>query len=323
MSNTPWKHVSEIRQDTLEYIEKRKAGLIRSIRTPWPKLNDNMLDGMEWGSLIIIAGRPGWGKTAVGEQILNEAKDNNPEQDFACLKFQFEMSEKMTGARELTGKLGLTVKQLFSADSTKPLTDGDIKDIRDYNARNKNDQVYQVSQVMTAKQITQTAIEFRKQIGKPFVAMIDHSILTKRGADESSQQEALYALSREIVFLKNAIPDSIWIILSQMKREIENYDRRESGKIANYPTANDIFGADALMQNCDATIALMRPDLLGIRYYGEQKFVVQPGTIVMHMLKNRMDTPNKMLFFRENLKYFRIEEADVPLMHATGPFGGK
>jgi hypothetical protein len=53
------KHVSEIRNETLSYIVKRKDGLIKSVRTPWIKLNSVLMDGLEWSGIYIIAGRPG------------------------------------------------------------------------------------------------------------------------------------------------------------------------------------------------------------------------------------------------------------------------
>jgi hypothetical protein len=54
-----WRHVSDIRAETLNYIKKRRAGVIRSVRTPWSKLNNVLMDGLEWGSIYIIGGRPG------------------------------------------------------------------------------------------------------------------------------------------------------------------------------------------------------------------------------------------------------------------------
>lgn len=66
--------------------------------------------------------------------------------------------------------------------------------------------------------------------------------------------EALYNLSSEMVYLKKKIPDSMYIVLSQMNRSIEDHTRRVNGNIANYPTSNDLFAADALMQNADAVI---------------------------------------------------------------------
>lgn len=58
-SSVKWRHVSDIRHETLNYIKKRRIGLIKSVRTPWPKLNNVLMDGLEWGGIYIIGGRPG------------------------------------------------------------------------------------------------------------------------------------------------------------------------------------------------------------------------------------------------------------------------
>lgn len=245
MSEKPiWKHISEIREKTSDYIRKRKDGTIKSVRTPWRKLNNCLLDGLEWGSLMILAARPGAGKTAMAEQICNEVRIHNPDQDIAVLKFQFEMSEIMTGARELTSKLGLSIKELLSEDPTGVFAAEQLKYIQEYNEANKNDCIYQISQARTAREIRKDSLEFYKTVQKPFIGMIDHSILTRKAVDEKDQLESLYALSREIVWLKNNLPNSIWIILTQMNRGLEDAARREPGKIANFPTSADIFGAE-------------------------------------------------------------------------------
>ena len=73
-----WRHISDIRNETLSYIKKRRLGFIKSIRSPWAKLNNVLMDGLEWGGIYIIGGRPGTGKTSVASQITNQALLNNP-----------------------------------------------------------------------------------------------------------------------------------------------------------------------------------------------------------------------------------------------------
>jgi SH3-like domain-containing protein len=38
-----WRHISDIRNETLSYIKKRRLGLIKSIRSPWAKLNNVLI----------------------------------------------------------------------------------------------------------------------------------------------------------------------------------------------------------------------------------------------------------------------------------------
>jgi replicative DNA helicase len=306
-----WRHVSEIRKETLSYINKRKHGLIRSIKTPWAKLNGVMLDGLEWGGVYVIAGRPGTGKTAVVSQITNYAHYNNPDQDFAILNFQFEMSDRSIGARELTKPMNMEMAQLFSAKPGTYLSQQDMDNIQKYHEARKNDDIYYVTDPLTATDFRKEVIKFYQSVKKPIIVTIDHSVLTKRSTDEQSQIDTLYALSTELVYLKKRIPDSMYIILSQMNRTIEDPKRKENGVVGNYPTASDIFGADALMQNADVTIAMNRPDVLGISQYGPEKLKVHNGMMVFHLIKNRYGE-QCMLLFDQDLKHFEVKEGAAP-----------
>lgn len=311
-----WRHVSEIRNETYNYIIKRKDGLIKSIRTPWAKLNNNLMDGLEWSGIYIFAGRPGSGKTSIVSQITNNAHLNNPSQDFAILNFQFEMSDRSIGARELTKPLNMDMKKIFSADPTQKLTNADLSDIKNYHQNKINDEIYYVTDPVTAKDITKEVINFYNTIKKPIIVTIDHSVLTKKNVDETSQLETLYNLSTELVYLKKKIPNSLYIILSQMNRTIEDHERRRNGHIGNYPTSLDLFGADALMQNADAVIAINRPDLMGITEYGPEKIIVEDGMVIFHLLKNRFGEQS-ILFFKQDLKYFEVFETKIPISNKS------
>lgn len=306
-----WRHISDIRNETLNYIKQRRVGLIKSIRTPWAKLNNVLMDGLEWGSIYIIGGRPGSGKTSIVSQITNLAHLNNPGQDFSILNFQFEMGDRVIGARELTKPMSMDMKKLFSADPVDKLNSSDLQKIEEYYKEKVNDDVYFVTDPLTSKDFTKEVLKFYATVKKPIIVTIDHSVLVKKGVDEATQLESLYNLSSEMVTLKKKIPNSMYIVLSQMNRTIEDHTRRQSGTIGNYPTSSDLFAADALMQNADAVILLNRPDLMGISEYGPEKIKVEDGMIVFHLIKNRFGEQS-MLFFKQDLKYFMVNEAPTP-----------
>src|SRR5690242_8927411 len=120
-----WSHISTIRRKALDYMIKRKDGLIESIKTPWKKFNDAGIAGLEWGSITTIAGRPGSGKTLIVNQITRNAHQKNPKQDFAVLDFQFEMKNETTGVREFSSVLKKSYKDLLSVDQPLPQQDID------------------------------------------------------------------------------------------------------------------------------------------------------------------------------------------------------
>ena len=59
-------------EEALVYMEKRAEGKIHSFKTPWDKINSAGILGFEYNSIIIIAARPGGGKTLMKDQIIRE-----------------------------------------------------------------------------------------------------------------------------------------------------------------------------------------------------------------------------------------------------------
>ena len=58
--------------DAVQYIDQRRQGLIKSLRTPWSKYNHVSMDGIEWNTIHTIAGMSGSGKTAIINQLETE-----------------------------------------------------------------------------------------------------------------------------------------------------------------------------------------------------------------------------------------------------------
>lgn len=52
------KHISKSVQEILEYIDKKRKGEIKELRTRWKKVDRNM--PIEWHSLYTIAGISGF-----------------------------------------------------------------------------------------------------------------------------------------------------------------------------------------------------------------------------------------------------------------------
>jgi hypothetical protein len=72
-----WKPQKESFNQALSYLDKRRKGEIKSIKTPWNKFNDAAVDGIEWNTITVIGGRPGClsGETKV--YISRDSKKGN------------------------------------------------------------------------------------------------------------------------------------------------------------------------------------------------------------------------------------------------------
>lgn len=292
-------HVSEAYEQAISYARKRQSGEIKSLKTPWSKFNEVSMDGLEWNSLTVIAGRPGSGKTLIGSMISREAFALNPDQDFCVLDFQFEMLARNIALREISGHTGINVRQLSSV-GTK-LNNEDLDAAIRYCEANKLKEVYTFERPISVDAMREKIYEFYRLKKKPIVITIDHSLLLKKSASEKDRIETLYNLGNMLAETRRQLP-VCFIVLSQLNREIETTERLKPGSIGNFVKDSDIFGADALLQFTDILIGINRPAKYGLNVYGPEKIPVDINTLAIHFLKVRNGDPRLTMFKAEFAK---------------------
>ncbi len=305
----PWKPISDIHAEAIEYMERRKDGTIKSVKTPWASFNNAGVDGLEYGSIVTIAGRPGSGKTAIVKEFTTNIKKFNPHEDIAVLDFQFEMSSRTTGVREFSSVIKKSYKELLSVG--KPLPQAEIDYLKDYSNRNKNKEIYQIDKPMTVTQMEEAIIAFIKMVNKPVIVTIDHSILIKRSASEKDVFDTLYSLGEMLTRIKK-VWDIIFIVLTQMNRTIEDQTRKIPGTAGNYPTSADIFGADSLLMHSDLLVVINKPFNYNLELYGPEQYEVTENLLALHFLKTR-NGDNKLCFFEARFEHMSILEIPTPL----------
>ena len=101
--------------DAVQYIDDRRKGLIKSLKTPWSKYNHVSMDGIEWNTIHTIAGMSGSGKTAIINQ-LETVEPTKGDTDFnlifKCLKkINFDGLYTLQTARMEDGKEIETIKR--------------------------------------------------------------------------------------------------------------------------------------------------------------------------------------------------------------------
>ncbi len=62
---------------SIAVVKSAKLGNRRVLKTAWPRLNRNLLGGLQPGKLYVIAGRPGVGKSAFSNQLIFDVLDAN------------------------------------------------------------------------------------------------------------------------------------------------------------------------------------------------------------------------------------------------------
>lgn len=301
-------HISQAYESALDYMQQRKTGDIKSIKTPWARVNQVTMDGLEWNNIIVIGGRPGSGKTMFANLITREAFKLNPDQEFGVLDFQFEMIARTIAMRELSGVLNKSMKQLSSCGSE--LSDDDFTNALKYIKQNKDRNIWTVDKPMTVKEIQAKIEECLTVLKMPLIVTLDHSVLVAKSSSEKDQFDTLHNLAKMMTQLKKH--NVMFIVLTQLNREVETIERQKPGTYGNYIFDSDIYGGDALLQHADVVFGINRPSKYNIRVYGPEKFQVSPKHLILHYLKNRNGQVGQFSFFEEDFEHMKIYEVDPP-----------
>lgn len=308
----PFISIEEAARSELRYIKGRMEGSVKSLLTPWKKFNRASMNGIEWGSIITIAGMSGSGKTAILNELETGLFDMNPNENFAVLSFNFEMMARKLFGRKISKALNVSVKQMYGADLDEPNKNFKKEDYEravEYAKNIKDSPVWYVDMPGNVREIERTieffGMEMEETRYKGILVTLDHSILVKK-MGEKNQLETLYELAAMFNSLKKKIKSS-YVIVSQLNRGIENVERIQN-KNLHYPQKSDVFGADALYQYSDVFMITHRPEMLNLNLYGPQDLPVK-DLIYWHYIKCRDGNPF-VAKMKNLLKYNRVIDYD-------------
>ena len=298
-------HISQAADEIVHYIESRRSGKIKSLKTRWSKFNNTCMGGIEPNAIYTMAGISGSGKSSFVNSLETDLFDLNPDVDFVVLSFNFEMLSSRQVGRKLSSKLNKTTQELYAGNLSTRLSTTELNLVKEEAEKMKKYAIYYIDMPGTVEEIKNTILSFQKTIAKNkwLVVMLDHTLLTKgKGGDK--ERDTLGDLQHLFMWIKKIGKTSI-IQISQMNRGIEEKERVLNQSM-QYPMRSDIFGGDSVYQASDYVIILHRPETLGIFYYGLDG-IPSENKVFMHIIKNR-EGVLKVLQFENHLKYNRIEE---------------
>lgn len=271
----------------------------------------------------------GSGKSTWLRQIIRGIVDNNDTNTFEFLSFQFEMIGIDEVARDISAKINLSIKQLYSAG--KKLEDDQIALVDEAIKSLENMPISIVDKISSVAEIRDTILYYYSaneliKKDKGLVVTLDHTLLCKAMPNQDDRK-LLEDLMRMLVEIKTTIASMggkfIGIILSQLNRDIESPERVLNPKL-HYPNKNDIFGSSAVYYSSDYVIIIHRPaviDGMGA-WYGPGRDSMPMGypvfnplngsqpLIYAHIIKERFGSP-KILTYLDDLKHSKILELDT------------
>ena len=294
-----FKSINKSIAASLHQVTDGIKGIRRVFPTKWPRLNRNLLGGLQPGKMYVIAGRPGVGKSAFSNQLIFDLLDNNKDKKLLILYWSFEMPGHQQIMRAGAKGTGKEVSELLSVE--RKLEDDAYQAFKKEVLKYAHYPIYFNNIPRNMEFVKNSNVDVtNKYPDHTIVNVFDHSRLIL--SDKEHELQKLNEVSKGCMWLQ-AKMGSINILLSQLNRNIEQEHR---AKAQYQPLLTDLFGGDSIGQDAHVVMMLQRPyDLYGITdsYCGEDPL----GLLAIHVEKNR-DGLLGLIPFEAEMSTFTITE---------------
>lgn len=218
--------------------------------------NLNNLDRLTYGwqdsDLIILAARPGMGKTSFALQIATSAAEYN----FPVGFFSLEMSDKQLVARIIAQKSQISAVKQLKTGITNP--DEYKKYLKCSHEVSELPLYIEDKPSISVIELRARARTFVQKYGVKMI-VIDYLQLMRSGSDQKNRnrENEISEISRELKGIAKELDIPV-IALSQLSRSVET----RGG--AKRPQLSDLRESGAIEQDADMVMFLYRPDYYGI-----------------------------------------------------------
>lgn len=240
-------HISAPLQKAVEQIENYRRGgpQMQGLPTGFDYL-DKMLLGLGAGDMIVIASRPGMGKTSIGMQIVGYLAR---EKKVPCAVFTLEMSASQLAARllfqEARGDFQRFRSGYFEERDIPPLTEANLGLMR---APLWLDETPGINVL----QLRARARRFRRQ-HKIACLLVDYVQLMRPTRYYNNREQEVAEISGGLKALAKELGIPV-IVLAQLNRELEKSPNRR-------PQLADLRESGAIEQDADVVAMLYEPKL--------------------------------------------------------------
>jgi replicative DNA helicase len=281
--------------DKFEKLAKDKDAY-KGIPTGFTHL-DRLTNGLQKSDLIVLAARPGMGKTSLSMNIIEHAALYS---DAVCAVFSLEMPETQIIQRLICGAANVSMADALSGN----LTANDWKKLvkASEKLRHSRINIDDSSRVTPAEILSKCRRIKSKNNGKLDLVMIDYIQLMSSGLKASGEQnrtqEVAY-ITRELKIMAKELDVPV-IALSQLRRI-------QSGE----PQLSDLRESGAIEQDADIVMFINRPDVNATDEEIEKNHIVK-GMAELIVAKHRNGGLGriKLRFKGEITKFVNPEKDD-------------
>ena len=303
--------LSDVVRATLDDLERRQqarqTGECIGISSGLSRL-DALTGGWRSGQLVVLAGRPGMGKSAVMLHFSHAAAASGVP---VCV-FSLEMSDTQLAGRMLVGGSGVNSGSFrtgyIDADSWRRLEQAaaELSALPVY----LNDCA---NLTMGAIRSQCKAMARRGRCGMVIIDYLQLLDTASRNTNSTRERE-IAAASRSAKLLAKELDVPV-ILLSQLSRKVEE-------RTDKTPLLSDLRESGAIEQDADMVLFLDRPAMYGRTEIDAGRYgtISAEGVGLLHIAKNREGATGSIVF-RHNESMTRIADYDDPATDAIGDAG--
>jgi len=238
---------------------------VTGVPTGYLKL-DEMTSGLQGGDLIIIAGRPSMGKTALALNIAEHVAVGN---GLPVAIFSMEMSSSQLATR----MLGSIARVDQHKMRTGRISDKEWSDLTEAMAKLHDTPIYiDESGALTALEVRARARRLKREFSKLGLVVIDYLQLMAASSQGENRATEISEISRSLKAMAKEL-DAPVIALSQLNRALEQRPNKR-------PQMADLRESGAIEQDADLILAIYRDEV----YNPESP---EKGTAEVNILKQR------------------------------------
>jgi len=281
--------------DLMEELKKRASGQSRGLSTGFKDL-DKITNGLHEGDMIVVAGRPGMGKTTIAMNLAEHAAcDGNVVYLYSLEMSSLSLLERMTSS--------LSGVPFDKVRTGQDLNETDWRSIKSASGliERLEIEIDDRAQVTMDQMLVRTRACAR--IKAPDLIIIDYLQLIETGSTENRTNE-VSAISRKVKLMAREHNCPV-VVLSQLNRSVENRpDKR--------PQLSDLRDSGAIEQDADLVLFCYRDEV-----YNPE--AVMKGIAEIIIGKQRQGTTGTVhLDFQGENCRFKTRTMPLPDIHSVG-----
>lgn len=272
---------------------------------------DNILSGFQPANFVVVAGRPGTGKTAL---VLTIARNVAVKYGIPVAYFSLEMSIDELTHRLISAEAGINSRSLISGR----LPESDWKKLsmglgKLYEAKLFIDDSPSLSILELRAKARRLKADPKTNIG---LIIVDYLQLMQGPKNAQSREQEIAAISRSLKALSKELDIPV-IALSQLNRGVETRggDRR--------PTLADLRESGAIEQDADVVLFVYRPEMYGIETDEQGNPTEGMAEIIIGKHRNGPLDTIQLAFVKEFTKFGNLDRhrmVPLPPSPEAAPF---